>query len=325
VASTSASKSSIRTFDKFNVSSAGSYPAQFLATGGNTASVYTSPDGITWTQRTTGLPAYNTGAPHRNGSLYAVIDQGYFNRYTSADGITWAKNGQATGAVYGATSTYIKGSRFNAVDKTWNVYPNNNAYSGDTGSLFDVTNATAIGDNAIQLVNWGGSGYATNGSIFLFSGGNAPSSGTAPYLLKSTTTKGGQLAAVSYGASTFSHNCDYGNGLFAVTAANGTGIYTSPDAITWTSRGTNAQNITYLNNLWLASVGNTMWTSTNGTTWTSRTPTGLGGNGILGFAFGAGLFVLVAQGGYIATSPDGTTWTQRTTGTANNFTGVMYG
>ena len=318
-------KSSISTFDKFNKSSAGNKSGQRFFATGPSQNVFTSLDGITWTANSTNLPNVAMIAPHRNGDLVCVYDTSY-NRWTSADnGTTWLKNGQVAGFVFGASFVYQNGSRYNNVDKTWNLYPNNNFYEGNAGSLFDVTNAYSIGDTAVNGNGWGGSGYATNGSTFLFSGGISYSPSTAPYLVKSTTRKGGQLSTVSYGASVYTHNCDFGNGLFAVTAGNGTGIYTSPDTNTWTSRGTNAQGIIYLNNLWFAWASNSMWTSSDGTSWTSRTPTGLSSNAIRGFAYGAGVYVLVAQAGYIATSTDGITWTQRTSGTGGNFNGVIYG
>ena len=44
-----------------------------------------------------------------------------------------------------------------------------------------------------------------------------------------------------------------------------------------------------------------------------------------GFKTIPGVFVAVANAGYIITSSDGTTWTSRTSGTTNNLNGVTYG
>ena len=327
MAVTKNSTNSLQTFAKFNKAGAGNYAPQFLATTATSGTVLTSPDGITWTTRTTGLPASQTNAPHRVGANYVVIDGSYFNRWTSADGVSWAKTGTVASNYAGSTASYMYGARYNAVDNTWNTFPTNGANQGNIGAGFDATNGFALSDNAVTLNNWGGSGYATNGSVFIFSGGNAASTGTAPYLTKSTTTKGGTQSAQAYGASTFSLGCDYGNGQFAVIANNGTGIYTSPDGVTWTSRGTTANGgIIYLNGLWLAWQSTNLWTTANATSgWTSRTVTGISTNSIQSIAYGAGLYVIVAQGGFIATSPDGTTWTSRTSGVAGTITGVMYG
>ena len=326
MAVTKASKNSLNNFSRFDNTSAANYPSQFLATGPS-ATVLTSPDGITWTARTSGLPAYSLNAVHRAGAVYAVFDSasGYKNRYTSADGITWTKNGQLTGFTNAAAQMNLVNAKYDAVDKTVNMFANMVGFTGYWGNMFDVTNGVSIGDVSINLNNWGAWDYATNGSVFLFAGGNPASSGASPYLLKSTTTKGGVIVAQSYGSSSSSYAVAYGAGLFVVVAADGTGVYTSPDGVTWTSRGQSYRYMTFVNGVFFLYKGNALSTSTDGINWTARTVTGLGGNGIRSVAFGAGLFVLIGEAGYIGTSADGFTWTSRTSGTASNLTSVYYG
>ena len=324
MAISSLAKSSIRTFDKFNKTSTGTtIPVeQFLATG-QSGRVFTSPDGINWTARTTGLPPYGLVAPHRIGNNYYVYDQGYRTRYLSTDGgVTWAKNGQTTGFIgTSSTMSYVK-ARTNPIDNTTNIFNNTATIQGQFGSMFDVTNATAVGDTEIQGNNWQSWDYATNGSVFLFAGGAA---GSAPYLLKSTTTKLGALSAQAYGSSATSFSVCWGAGLFAVSCGNGTGVYTSPDGTTWTSRGQDKRQLQFLNNLFFNYQGNTIARSSNAISWTATTVTGLGGNGINDMAYGAGLYVMVCGGGLIFTSSDGATWTSRTSGTTTAFNNIYYG
>jgi hypothetical protein len=325
MAITKTSKNSIATFTKYDNTAAANYPSQFLAVG-PTGTVLTSPDGITWTARTTGLPAYALAAPHRAGAVYAVYDNaGYKNRYISADGITWAKNGMMTGFTNASAQAQMVNAKFNDVDKTVNVFANMVGLAGNWGQMFDVTNGVAQGDISINLNNWGSWDYATNGSVFLFAGGNPAATGTAPYLLKSTTTKGGAIVTQAYGSSSSSYGAAYGAGLFVVTASDGTGVYTSPDAVTWTSRGQTSRYLYYANGVFFLYNGNILATSTDAITWNTRTLPGLGGNGVRAVAYGAGLFVVVCEAGLLYTSPDGVTFTSRTSGTASAISGVYYG
>jgi hypothetical protein len=308
-------KSGVTTFDKFQRTSAGSFAQQFVTTGAANTCL-TSPDGITWTSRTVTGSFGSITAPHRNGSLLCVFDEAN-NRFTSADGVTWVQNGQLAGN-YATGTLRASHAAYNPNDGTVNIFARNIVTSAN-GYMFDVTNATCIGDTQILGSLASSTGYATNGSVYIFSG-----LAGSNYLWKTTTRKGGQPAAQAYGSSAASLGAVFGAGLFAVTDSNGTGVYTSPDAVTWTSRGTGARYIYFVNDLFLANDGHLLWTSTNGTTWTSRTVTGIGTNAISQIVFGNGLFVLVANTGFIATSPDGITWTSRTSGTTNRLNGVCF-
>ncbi len=187
--------------------------------------------------------------------------------------------------------------------------------------MFDVTNANAIGDPTVTGSNCGFWDYATNGSVYLY-GVNV--AGTSPYLLRSTT-KGGTLSSISYGSASAVFSVVWGASKFALADSNGTGVWTSTDGLTWTSRGQSFRYMTFLNNLFLGYQGNTLATSTDAITWTARTVAGLGGNSIYKIVYGAGLYVIISDSGLIFTSPDGITWTSRTSGTANNLRGLYYG
>jgi hypothetical protein len=121
-----------------------------------------------------------------------------------------------------------------------------------------------------------------------------------------------------------------------VAVSNGGALYSSPDAITWTSRtsgfGANAiYDVQYGNGLFVA-VGNngTITTSTDGTTWTART-SNMSTNAIYAVAYANSLWVAVGNGGGatntggITYSSDGITWTRKsqtpTVGTAYSCVG----
>ena len=309
-------RSGLTTFDKFQRTSTGNLTQTFIVTG-LAGTVLTSPDGITWTSRS-GLPSQQLSAPHRNGTVLALFDSSN-NRWTSPDGVTWTKNGQA--AMFAGSSTpSMAFSQYNSDDRTVNIFSTSPVF-GSFGYMFDVTNAVSIGDATVVGNSIRSTGYATNGSVFLFSGGN----GSTNFLWRSATTKGGQLAVQAYGASNNSQSVAFGAGLFVVGDAGGSNLWTSPDGLTWTARGAAGRFVVFLNGLFLSWEGASLWTSTNGTSWTSRTVTGIGSNAIYQIVFGNGLYVLIGNTGFIATSPDGTTWTSRTSGTTNQLTGVYFG
>jgi hypothetical protein len=323
VAISTLAKSSIGTFDKFNKASAGTTipTRQFLATGTSNI-IHTSPDGINWTARTVGS-GYAMYAPHRIGNNYYAFDFGYKNRYVSTDnGVTWTKSGQMIGAPQTSSPAYVANAKLDPIDNTTNFFPNKVGITGNFGSMVDITNAVALGDLSVTNQSWSAWDYATNGSVFLIAGG---SGATAPYLLKSTTTKLGTYAAQAYGASTDSYAVCWGNNTFAVAAGDGTGIYTSPTGVTWTSRGQSNRYLQFLNTLFFNYNGNLISRSSDAINWTSTTVTGLGGDGIFQMAYGAGVYVMVCGSGKIFTSTDGAAWTSRTSGTGTGFTHVYYG
>jgi hypothetical protein len=307
---------SLSNFDKFQRTSAGNLPQTFLVTG-LAGTVLTSPDGITWTSRS-GLPNQQITAPHRNGTLLCVFDASN-NRWTSPDGATWTKNGQAA-MFAGSAVPSMAFSQFNPNDRTVNIFSTSPVITAN-GYMFDVTNAVGIGDATVVGSSVRATGYATNGSVFLFSGGNNSSN----FLWRSSTIKGGQLAVQAYGFSGNSLSVAFGAGLFVLGDAGGTNMWTSPDGLTWTARGTAGVYVTFLNGLFLSFGGTSLFTSPDGINWTSRTVTGIGSNSIYQIVFGNGLYVLIGNTGFIATSPDGINWTARTSGTTNQLNGVYFG
>jgi len=108
----------------------------------------------------------------------------------------------------------------------------------------------------------------------------------------------------------------FGNALF-VSAADSSGVFTSPDGLTWTNQvfvnSTSINQVIFAGGQFVG-VGNgsTACTSPDGAVWTNQS-TGMV-TGAKAVAFGAGLYVAVGAGEKIFSSPDGVTWTSQHAG-----------
>jgi hypothetical protein len=120
----------------------------------------------------------------------------------------------------------------------------------------------------------------------------------------------------------------YGQGLYV--EVNASTVRTSPDGITWTTRGsglsTQLAGLDFDNNLFvLTAWGGGISTSPDGITWTIHTNNTT--QNLWGAAYGNGIWVAAGQsfsgGGAYETSPDGTTWTRHTS--TSNFRNVAFG
>ncbi|PCK04619.1 MAG: hypothetical protein COA42_19020, partial [Alteromonadaceae bacterium] len=129
----------------------------------------------------------------------------------------------------------------------------------------------------------------------------------------------------------------YGNGLFVAVSKDlvGSGIITSPDGVTWTTRtepeDRNWMSVAYGNGTWVAVAKdgantNQVMTSTDGTTWVSADSAV--NNDWKSVTYGNGLFVAVAATGtndQVMTSPDGTNWASRTTPNDSEWQSITFG
>ena len=271
----------------------------FVAVGGY-GTILTSPDGETWTIKTTGISSKLNGVTYGNNTFVAV--GGYGTILTSPDGETWTSRISGTSNWLGGV-TYVNNT-FVAVGKGGIVLtsPDGETWtsriSGTSQDLYGVTygNNTfvAVGDGGIILTSPDGETWTSR------------SSGTT-WELRGVT---------------------YGNNTFAAVGYDGA-ILTSPDGVTWTSRTSDTSymlwGVNYSNNTFIA-VGwlGTILTSSDGETWTRRTSGTF--KDLFGFTYGNNTYVAVGEGGIILASPDGETWTNRTSGTSDKFLeGVTYG
>ncbi|OIO61399.1 MAG: hypothetical protein AUJ55_00160, partial [Proteobacteria bacterium CG1_02_64_396] len=175
--------------------------------------IFTSPDGITWTERSTGVHDKLSRGVKGNGLFVAVGDAGRI--VTSPDGLTWTP--QTSGTTASLRDVTWTGTQFVAV--------------GASGALLTspdgVVWSPQVGNTAIMLrVAWNGvtlvaTGYGGGGSI--------PISWTSPDgVVWTEHASNGSLGTNATGLI-----WDATLGLFVQAGANG-GIATSPDGVTWT-------------------------------------------------------------------------------------------
>ncbi len=267
----------------------------FVAVG-DYDTILTSPDGVTWTETSSGTAKNLIGVTYGNGIFVALgVDPSSGGNgiiLTSPDGVTWTT--RAIGAMSGVT--YGNGT-FVAVGG------NNTTLTSPDG----VTWTTRAIGASVERVTYGNGTFVAVGQTIL------------------TSPDGVTWTERTSGGPNDLYGVTYGNGTF-VAVGYPAAILTSPDGATWTKRfsGTNdgLYAVTYGNGTFVA-VGQTILTSPDGVTWTERTSGGP--NDLYGVTYGNGTFVAVGYPAAILTSPDGVTWTETSSGIKNDLIGVTYG
>lgn len=180
----------------------------FFAASGSTAHA-SSPDGVTWTARTT--PISVSGVAF-GGGIFAAV--GTNNAVSSTDGITWTTRTIPAGAwdtiIYG-------GGMFVAIDRV-----------GGVGASGVVTSTNGI-DWVYRAFS---STYVTydiayGNGMFVIMPYNGPT-------LVITSTDGITWTAKSSTFHSTFNKIAFGGGVFASFSSNGGAIYTSIDGVSWT-------------------------------------------------------------------------------------------
>ena len=234
----------------------------FVAVGDN-GTILTSPDGTTWTQRTSppgpfGARVHLYDVTYGNG-LFVTVGGDNGTILTSPDGTTWAKRNSGTSNdLYGVTygnGLFVTvgeyGTFLTSPDgTTWTKSPSDASATaaGPPGLAPRIYYGNGLfvavgGDNGTILTSPDGTTWAKRNSgtseeflgvaygngIFLTIGldGNILISPDG-----TTWTEGSYENSYSYG---FFKAATYGNGLFVTVSKNGA-IQTSPDGTTWTER-----------------------------------------------------------------------------------------
>jgi hypothetical protein len=264
--------------------------------------ILTSPNGATWTRRSSGTAKALNGVTY-GGNLFVAVGS-YGTILTSPDGITWTSQNSGVsdkmlyGVTYGGGTFVAVGTRETIISSTdgvtWTLQYSYPVY-GQT--LYGV----AYGNDTFVAVGAHGTVYTSYDGVEW----DSPSS------VVSTVLKG----------------VVYGNGIFVAVVSDGA-IYTSTNGYGWTpadSGTTSALNgITYGNSTFVAvGSGGILLTSADGTTWTSSSSDT--SSALNGVAYGNNTFVAVGEAGSILTSSDLVNWTSRTSGVIVPLNGAAYG
>jgi hypothetical protein len=212
----------------------------------------TSPDGITWTARTSASDNNWQSVTYGNGLFVAVASSGTNNRVMSSpDGIIWTARTSAADNEWRGV-TYGNGL-FVAVAITGT---NNRVMTSPDGITW--TARTSAADNGWLSVTYG------NGQFVAVA-----YTGTGNRVM--TSPDGVTWTSRTSAVDNDWYSVTYGDGLFVAVATSGTGnrVMTSPDGVAWTSRTSAADNnwvsVTYFNNLFIAvassGTGNRVMTS----------------------------------------------------------------
>jgi hypothetical protein len=273
--------------------------ADLLVAVRKAGTIGTSPDGITWTERTSGVTNDLYGVTKARAGNYVAAGAGPV--LSSPDAVSWTKRLTAPDTLRAVA--HGKGL-FVAVGLNKHLYtsPDGVTWTQRDAGMASV-DATKDDLFSIHFAN----------DLFV-------AGGQAGYYITSPDGVTWTLRTFPTGADRF--GIAYGAGLW-VSVGLGGHTYTSPDAITWTSRSNvfgadTIRAITFADGRFVAVGGqNKIGTSPDGITWTQRTSPLGGASNMHAAGHGNGVYVVGNESGQIATSPDGVTWTARTSGSSN--------
>ena len=286
-------------------------PNLVVAVGENTSAIASSPDGITWTQRSAANVIFGRGrgvaySPTLN-IWVAVGSLATHSIAYSLNGLTWI--GVTGNTIFSTTGLGV----------SWN------------GSFFiAVGQGTNVEATSWDGINWRGGSPPAQGIPLLHCVGTRPAimvaGGQGTNTLASSWDGGLTWAPRGNAIFTTGCYCVAWNGLIWVAGGQGTNNFaTSTDGVNWTGRGTTIITTAVYGVVWAHSLSlwvavgsgtNTIATSFNGVNWTARNPVtnGLFATGFANaIAWNGSLFVATGVGSYnIAISRDGITWSYAT-------------
>lgn len=276
--------------------------------------LFTSADGLDWTQRALDLPLpimlfklesafgglVGVGASLVGGDLQALL-------ISSPDGLKWIdhvegiRGGSLTGAVFGMGRWVAVGSPVGLGTNSVNFALARVAHSGWQPVLLPRSLAYYSGVAA------GSAGFAAVGYAAT-EGGTQPIGAIAfsadgMNWMDRTPKDAPRLASITYG-----------NGLFVVPADQR--VFTSPDAENWTQQSLPTQTNFVAGKIafgdgrfvCLGRTPTTVYVSTNGTDWIAANPGFTGSDSMRAIAYGGGRFVILRDGS-AAVSTNGVDWT----------------
>ena len=272
--------------------------------GGDYGSIYTSPDGITWTARhKRDYPEATYGELRRilfgNGRFVAV---GWsYAAYSSENGIDWSGGinpGLGVGLNEGFRDMCYAPGKFVAIDGSTQ---GSNVLSSADGRIWTRHRVTSpISPRKLLRIAHGNGRFVMTGEPDPFRGSTALYWSNNGVNWTSTTTS----------SLFWMTGLTWGRGLFVAVGSayyspNAPTILTSTDGIMWAPSEPGVTNrlssVECINGLFIATGDSVLLTSTNGINWESRTTT----NSITRFTFGQGTLVGISGGGgYAYWGPD---------------------
>ena len=297
-----------------------------IARQSTASAILTSPDGITWTTRTTPGAQSTNDVAHNGTNLFVAVGNGGLI-ITSPDAITWTQRTSGTTntlqGVHFAAGQWVAvgnaGTILTSPDgTTWTSRTSGTANSLRVVSFFN--NLFVIGGQLALLTSPDGvtwtSRTANASSTFL----GISASANRLVLAGDTGAVITSEDALTYTSRTnnagFISSMAFGNGVFVSTgnAVGGSGYIATIDAAgNYTRRvsGVNSyhSSVRFLNGAFYATVhGSIINRSTNGSAWSQITLNGLSINPEDIAYNGSNLFVVVGNAGRITTSTDGLTY-----------------
>ena len=207
--------------------------------------VMTSPDGITWTSRSSAADNSWQSVTYGNGLFVAVALTGSGNRVmTSPDGITWTTRTSASDTNW-VSVTYGNGlfvaTSYSGTNRVMTA-PGIDADVGSALAAQDTAFTNTTSDSVRLRMNLGvatqtwAAGDPVQSKLSLQYGVRTGGSCTGSETFYDVGTNA--WATQTSAADNNWNSVAYGNGLFVAVSYTGTGnrVMTSPDGITWTSQ-----------------------------------------------------------------------------------------
>lgn len=286
--------------------------------------IMTSPDGITWTERTTPIPSSGFCVAYGAG-LYVVgadLASGTHEIATSPDAINWTARSSPADSHEVLAVIYAAGL-FVAL---WKASGNTNVMTSPDGITWTSHTVPSPANN------WTALAFGTGGFVATGTNGNAMTSPDGITWTDQSTSLSVDFDCVAFGAGIYS----------AIGGSEGSGehLETSPDGVTWTLQPDldsypypflgvvfGGGQFVAVTATFIEDPANKSATSADGITWVTHT-TGLNQTW-QAVTFGAGIYCAVANDfgltNAIMTSTDGVSWTSRTTPAASFCEAIIYG
>jgi len=298
-----------------------------------------SPDGVSWTQRTSGtLSIIRSLAYGNNTYVYGTNGTSTLCLRTSTDSFTW------TGRTFGVTATigaltfgdnlFVAGTHLGAIRTstdavTWTartsgttssitslLYGNNTyVYAGIGGVLATSTNAvtwTTRTSGTTENIN----ALTYGDNLYVYAGDNG---------VLATSTDAVTWSAQTSGTTENINGLKYANEVFVYAGNNGV-IATSTNAINWQQESSNittsVDTILFGNSQFIVAgaSGRTAISRNNGSYWdASVRPFGL--RGVVSYN---DLYIAFGTNGALQTSTDGKYWIDKDSGTTNAINSLTY-